>query len=301
MAEPEDTAIHLDLTARSLLRLTDEQRIARIDQDLWIGYSRARESLDLLEQIYRSERRIRPDNLLIVGATNNGKTAIARRFLSQHTLPEDPNSERATIPVAFILAPNGPLMSPLLSGILEALGRAPTRRNTVAQLRQETYRAMKDVGLRLLLIDDLHNVRGVGVGRMLVELRNIGSATGVSLGAFATKEIAYILRQDEQMANRFRLMTLPRWQFEDIEYAKLLATFEQRLPLWHKSKLTTPAIAQSIISAAGGLIGGITGILRDAAAEAIRTGHERIDLTILKRVKATAPERIEAVVQSSDF
>ena len=34
------------------------------------------------------------------------------------------------------------------------------------------------------------------VGSLLVELRNPGSVTGVSLGGFATKEIAYVLRQD---------------------------------------------------------------------------------------------------------
>ena len=44
--------------------------------------------------------------------------------------------------------------------------------------------------LRLLLIDDLRNIRGSGVGPLLVELREIGSVAGVSLGCFATREIA---------------------------------------------------------------------------------------------------------------
>ena len=129
----------------------------------------------------------------------------------------------------------------LLAAILQSLGREPGRRSTIAQLRNETYRAVHDAGLRLLLIDDLHNIRGSGVGSTLVELRNIGSITGVSLGAFATREIAYVLRQDEQMANRFELLTLPRWKLDDVEYAKLLATFERLLPLWQASGLTEPA------------------------------------------------------------
>jgi len=54
---------------------------------------------------------------------------------------------------------------------------------------------MRDVGLRLLLIDDLHNIKGAGVAAMLVELREIGSVTGVSPGRFATKEIAYVRRR----------------------------------------------------------------------------------------------------------
>ena len=68
---------------------------------------------------------------------------------------------------------------------------------------------MRDAGSRLLLIDDLHNIRGSGIGGMLVELREIGSITGVSIAAFATKEIAHVFRLDEQLANRFELLTLP--------------------------------------------------------------------------------------------
>ena len=296
-----DGATHLDPAARDLLRLDDKQRIACIDRDLWIGYGRAQQAHQELSRILHSERRMRPDNLLIVGASNNGKTAIARRFHARHLLPEDSTAERATIPVAFVQAPNGPRIPPLLSNILQALGREPTRRHTIAELRHETYRAMQDVGLRLLLIDDLHNINGSGTGPILVDLRNIGSVTGVSLGCFATKDIAQIFRRDEQLANRFDLLTLPRWQLEDLDYAKLLATFARQLPLRRPSNLTDPALAQRILTAGGGLIGGIASLLRQAAVEAIRTGHECIDRSMLARAKTTLPERIEAVAHAAEL
>lgn len=300
MRDP-DAATHLDTAAQRMLRLDDAQRIACVDRDLWIGYRRAHDAHERLERILRSERRMRPDNLLIVGASNNGKTAIGRRFFSRHTMAEDPMAEHASLPVALVQAPNGPRLSLLLAAILQALGRGPGQRSTIAQLRSETYRAMHDVGLRLLLIDDLHNIRGAGVGSALVELRNMGSITGVSLGGFATKEIAYVLRQDEQMANRFELLTLPRWKFADLEYAKLLATFERQLPLWQASGLTDPDLAHHILVMAGGLIGGIVALLRQAAVEAIRTGHERIDRSMLARVNGASSERIEAVAHALDL
>jgi hypothetical protein len=296
-----DAVAHLDPGAQRLLRLDDAHRVACIDRDLWIGYGRAHDAHERLERVLRSERRMRPDNLLIVGASNNGKTAMARRFLSRHTAQEDPEAETASLPVALIQAPNGPRIPLLLGAILQALGREPGRRGTIAQLRDETYRAMHAVGLRLLLIDDLHNIRGSGVASMLVELRNMGSITGVSLAGFATKEIAYVLRQDEQMANRFELLTLPRWKLEDLEYAKLLATFERQLPLWQASGLTDPELAQHILMMAGGLIGGIVALLRQAAAEAIRTGRERIGRSMLARANAASPERIEAVAHALDL
>ena len=294
-------ALHLDEAIRPDLLLSDERRIARIDRDRWIGYGRARDAIEELDRILRSERRQRPDNLLIVGASNNGKTAIARRFITRTVPPENPAAQASRIPVALIQAPNGPRIPQLLTAIRSALGQPAGRRETTAQLRAETYRIMRSVGLRLLLIDDLHNIRGAGVGPLLVELREIGSVAGVSLGGFATKDIAYALRQDEQLANRFDLMTLPRWQIDEPDYWRLLATLERRLPLRAPSNLTDPELASHILLRSEGLIGAMTRLLRRAAVQAVRTGQERIDRAMLDRVASTTPARIEALAASEQL
>ena len=295
-------AAHLDEAVRPDLLLSGEHRIARIDRDRWIGYGRAREILGELERVLRSERRQRPDNLLVIGASNNGKTAIARRFLARTLPPEDPAAQYSMIPVAVIQAPNGPRVSHLLTAIRAALGQPPGRRETIAQQRAETYRIMQAVRLRLLLIDDLHDIRGgSGLAPMLVQLREIGSVAGVSLGCFATKEIAYALRQDDQLTNRFELMTLPRWQIEDPDYWRLLHTFGRRLPLCRASNLTDPDLAVHILALSDGLIGAITRLLRQAAVEAVRTGHERIDRAMLEHVRTRSPAAIEALATSERF
>lgn len=289
MSGAADDAPHLAPSAREALLLPDERRIARIDRDLWVGYGRAVEIGERLERILLSGRRMRPDNLVVVGPSNNGKTAIARRFLARHTPPEDPGAERATIPVALVQAPNGPRIPQLLSAILAALGRPPVVWRSTAQLRTEAHRAMADVGLRLLLIDDLHNVRGPRCAPILVELREIGSCTGVSLGGFATREVADLLRQDEQLANRMTPALLPRWRADDPDYARLLATFARHLPLRRPSPLADPDLAARILAAADGMIGGVAATLRRAAAEAVRTGHERIDAEMLGRTGVLEP------------
>jgi hypothetical protein len=215
--------------------------------------------------------------------------------------PEDPGAQISRISVTMIQAPNGPRIPQLLSAIRAALGQPAGRRESTAQLRLETYRTMLAVGLRLLLIDDLHDIRGSGVTSMLVELREIGSIVGVSLGCFATREIAYVLRQDEQFANRLELMTRPRWRIEDEDDWRLLHTFGRRLPLRVPSNLTDPDLAAHILARADGLIGAITRLLRQAAVEAVRTGHERIDRAMLDRVSTTTPATIEALAASERF
>ncbi len=122
----KDDGAHLDEAVRPDLTLSDSERIARIDRDRWIGY-RAREAFDELDRILRSERRQRPDNLLIIGASNNGKTAIARRFLARRLPPEDATAQMSTIPVTMIQAPNGPRIPQLLTSIRAALGQPAGR------------------------------------------------------------------------------------------------------------------------------------------------------------------------------
>ena len=295
------TDLHLDEDIRPDLLLSDERRIARIDRDRWIGYGRARQAVEELERILRSERRQRPDNLLIVGASNNGKTAIARRFMTRMVPPEIAAAGASTIPVTLIQAPNGPRIAQLLTAIRSALGQPAARRETTAQLRAETYRIMRAVGLRLLLIDDMHNMSASGVGPLLVELREIGSLGGVSLGGFATKDIAYAMRQDEQLANRFDLMTLPRWRIDDPDYWRLLHTLGRRLPLRAASDLTDPALASHIMLRSDGLIGAMTKLLRQAAVQAVRTAHERIDRAMLDRVASTTPAHIEALAAAEQL
>jgi hypothetical protein len=48
-------------------------------------------------------------------------------------------------------------------------------------------------------------------------------------------------------------------------------------------------------------MGGIASLLRQAAVEAIRTGHECIDRSMLDRVHGSLPERIEAVANAADL
>ena len=70
------------------------------------------------------------------------------------------------------------------------------------------------------------------------------------------------------------------------------------MPLRAPSILTDPNLASHIITRSDGLIGAMTRLLRQAAVQAVRTGHERIDRTMLDRVTTTTPATIEALATS---
>ena len=105
---------HLRPEARDLALLPATERLARMPTNRWIGYTRANQAITLLGRMLAKEAgRIRPRNLLIVGPTNNGKTAIAERFLRDHPQRPSENGEHEIHPVLLVQMPPAPTVSRL--------------------------------------------------------------------------------------------------------------------------------------------------------------------------------------------
>lgn len=76
---------HLGPEANALAMLPGIERLARLRMERWIGYTRANQALAQLEALLFDEPgKLRPQNLLIVGPNNNGKTMIAEKFHRAH-------------------------------------------------------------------------------------------------------------------------------------------------------------------------------------------------------------------------
>ena len=96
---------HLSPAARDALSLSDADRISYIQGPGWIGYPRAKEILMALEDLIRHPRIHRMPNMLIAGETNNGKTAIAERFLALHPASDNSGDDHIRVPVVYVQAP----------------------------------------------------------------------------------------------------------------------------------------------------------------------------------------------------
>jgi hypothetical protein len=62
----------------------------------------------------------------------------------------------------------------------------------------------------------------------------------------------------------------------------LLLSFESILPLHFPSEFRDPKVQQRILSLTEGVLGRICRLVETAAVEAIRSGKERIDLSLLR-------------------
>ena len=182
----------------------------------------------------------------------------------------------ALIPVIRVQMPCGPDERRFFGAILDALGMEPWRNDKVAARQDLAVRLMRQTGVQLLVIDELHNVLSgapIQQRRLLNLLRWLGNELQIPLVGVGTAEALRAIRSDDQLVNRFEPIPLPVWTEND-EYLRLLRTLEAVLPLRRPSGLARPALAAKIFALSEGILGEIVAIVTRAAAHAVLTGAE---------------------------
>jgi hypothetical protein len=277
---------HLTPAARQLLELTDAERIARIRADRWVDYPRAALALGKLADLLDAPPRARMPNLLVWGDSGMGKTMIAEKFLRDHPSAFDATAGVRRTPVLVIEMPAIPDPKWLFAQILQALDAPlPTGgRIDFAVLAPRTIRLMQMVGVRLLVIDELHNLLA-GPHRVqravLNVIRQLANELRVPLLCLGTREAREALLSDPQLVRRFEGFELPRWQRGE-EFYGLLNTLLRTLPLRKPSQLGLKTFDQ-VLAQADGITANIFTLMTALAVAAIRSGQEEITAADLRR------------------
>jgi hypothetical protein len=277
---------HLHDSARAIVTESDESRICRIRADRWVGYARADAALSAFEDLLSFPKRTRMPNLLLCGPTNNGKSMVLEKFRRAHPpIAAGISSEGiASIPVLKIQMPAGPDERRFFGAILDALAVPRLASESVSRRQDTAMRLMQSTEVGLLIIDEAQNLLAgaqLQQRRMLNLLRWLGNELQIPIIAAGTAESLHAIQSDDQLANRFEPITLPRWGYGE-EYRELLRTLEALLPLRKPSSLAKPVLAQKILAAAEGILGEVVAILTRAAARAVTTGTEAITVEMIE-------------------
>ena len=284
---------HLHASARPLAEESPELRIRRIRTDRWIAYARAEAALSAMGDFLSFPKRLRMPNLLLVGPTNNGKTMIIDKFRRDHP-PIEASTTRegvANIPVLKVQMPSAPDERRFFGTILDALGVPDRPNDRIATKQDVAVRLMRATKVRLLIIDEVHNVLSGARNqqrRFLNLLRWLGNELQIPLVGVGTAEALRAIRSDDQLVNRFEPIPLPVWTEND-EYLRLLRTLEAVLPLRRPSGLARPALAAKIFALSEGILGEIVAIVTRAAAHAVLTGAEAITSKLIEETGFTRP------------
>ncbi|MBV5269086.1 MAG: TniB family NTP-binding protein [Afipia sp.] len=288
-----ETPSHLRDKAAEYLRRADAERIDYIRSPKWIGYDRANEILNRLEALLAHPKSHRMPNLLVIGDTNNGKTMLVRRFCKRYPADDNKEGEAAKVPVLFVQAPPVPDEGRFYNAILELLFAPYKPSDRVDRKQFQAIKLMKAVGLRMLVIDEIHHILAGNLTHQKIFLNVIkflGNELEIPIVGVGIRDAFRAIQTDPQLSNRFKRATLPRWKNDD-EYVRLLMTFERMIPLRNPSRLDDPALADRIFAMSEGSIGEISDLLVEAAVFAVTSGNEVIDRKALESIDWVAPSK----------
>ena len=286
-------------------RTTEEDgRIALIQSDIWIGFPRAEQVLDRLQGMIEAPRQTRMPGLLVHGASGIGKTMIARNLSRKYAPDYDPASGITRTPLLLLQAPPAPDERRFYLHILATVGAPATalsaRAQNVASLEVRVVALLRDLGLRMIMIDEVHNLLA-GTHReqrrFLNVLRYLSNELEVSLVCLGVSEAVDAIRGDIQLARRLDEHHLPNWR-DDAEFSDMIQTLIAAMPLEKESNLKVKSLKQ-ILALSGGVTSRIFALIKDLSIDAIVTGEECITDDAIARWTpvwsrhATANRRLE--------
>lgn len=280
---------HLHPSMRDAARLPANERVELIRADRWIGYPRAVEAVARLETLLCWPDKQRMPNLLLIGPTNNGKSMIVEKFRRGHLPVTEANRENT--PVLCVQMPSEPSVLRFYIALLAALGAPLQPRRRLADVEQISLKLLRSTGVRMLVIDELHNVlAGQGNSRreFLNLLRFLGNELRMPIIGVGTREAYLAVRSDDQLENRFEPIVLPLWNMGE-DTLSLLASFAVALPLQRPSDIATSDMAQYLLTRSEGTIGELTRLLTTAAIAAVESGEERINRRTLAMADYAGP------------
>jgi hypothetical protein len=127
--------------------------------------------------------------------------------------PQVSHPDREQIPVLVVQMPSDPSVGRFYIAVLAALGAPLRPRQRLAELEQLALRLLRTVGMRVLVIDELHNVlagRGEARREFLNLIRFMGNELRIPLVGVGTREAYLAIRSDDQLENRFEPLPMPR-------------------------------------------------------------------------------------------
>ncbi|EKT76616.1 TniB family protein [Rhodococcus opacus M213] len=273
---PDDLE-HLHAPIRPIATLPTEERIRHIRAERWIGYPRARAAVEQLDTLLNWPARQRMPNLLIIGPTNNGKSMIVEKFRRRY--PPVSGDDAEQIPVLCVQMPSDPSISRFYVAVLAALGAPLRPHRRIAELEQLILTLLRRTGVRLLVIDEIHNIlagRDNVRREFLNLLRYLGNELKIPLVGVGTRDAYLAIRTDDQLENRFLPISLPLWG-DDPDTRSLLASFAASYPLRARSHLSSEEMTGYLLARCEGTIGELAMLLTAAAVAAVETGEEAIN------------------------
>jgi hypothetical protein len=186
------------------------------------------------------------------------------------------------MPVVLVEMPPRATEPRVCLSIARALGLAGYG-SKARHVTDNVYRALVAKKVRVLVLIEFQHVSPLPKfeRQVVLDLVKGISNHGISVIAVGTEEARNNLAEDEQVANRMRVIRLKGFA-NNLEFRSFLHSLEPYYPLPKPSGLSSPELAAEIYSRTNGITGEVVALCDAAAAWAIRNKKPCIDKAALK-------------------
>ncbi|MDG4653743.1 TniB family NTP-binding protein [Chryseobacterium arthrosphaerae] len=281
-----------------------EEKIFHLRKQKWIPYPNADKILAKLDDLKNYPTVDRMPNLLIVGETNNGKTALINRFYKKNN-PYIRKGEYDVViaPVLVVQAPAEPDEKSFYNKILQILN-APIIKSESPDIKQRRIISLfKKLEVKLIIVDEIHHVLAGSPLKQRIflnVLKYLSNELKIPIICVGIRDAFNVIQSDSQLSNRFETVILERWKMNDV-YLQFLVNYEALLPLENPSYLAENSMASKILAMSDGLIGEINTILIKAAELALNSGLNKIDHKILDNIEYVSPEDRKKILRRANL
>lgn len=275
---------------RKYLEMSDEERIYFIQKDKWIDYPLANKVLLKMQDIFNAPKSIRSRGMLLYGDSNNGKTAILKKFYRDFSKDEYIDEDGDLIhlmPIVYVISESSSDESVMFSKILSAMNVPVNHKEKVTKKKEEVIYNLGIMKTKLIIIDEIQNVLQGPYNKMtqlITSLKTLNNTTAIPIILAGTQDAMSAISIDNQTKSRFKPLELPNWN-NDENFSRFITTIEAMLPLKKASNLyQNYELLTYIHELSNGCIGEVIDILKDASIYAIRTKSEKITKKEIKEI-----------------
>lgn len=268
----------------------------------WVGYGRARYVLETLKSLLEREPSMRPQNIVLYGDTNNGKTMLAQTFRDKTNKKyRDEGGKSDEKLVLYAQTPPEGDIRTLLWLILRELDVIAPVNGSVSKHLAQLLHVIPKARTKMIILDEVHNVLAASRNRQetfLQTLKFFSNELRIPIICIGTVEVLRAIQTNQQNGNRFESMQLSRWNYGKgfIAFAGRLA---QSMGIDHKEFFRDAKFTASLHRMSEGLTGELRRILAIAICKAQEDGKNQFEPYMFESIKWTPPSERRQNVDSA--
>ncbi|MBM5573007.1 MULTISPECIES: TniB family NTP-binding protein [Deefgea] len=261
-----------------------DSRIFELEKTIWFNYPLAEALLEHLDSLIKHPPSHRMPNMALIGDSNNGKSALLKRFASKHNPPDLIDDQRIRLPVLVMQCPSNLSEGRLYGELLKRLFAEGSIRESAESMFNRLSTLVRQLSIQMIVLDEFHNAltRPQKMRECINTVKYMCNEFCIPFVLSGTPEMLSVLQSDAQLSNRFPPRDLPKWPLDD-DFRRMIHTVEDSMKLKESSGLHRKTFAQKIHIESGGLLGEVIDLLHLLGVQAIKSGTEQITLEMLDR------------------